>query len=623
MAHSSKSKIDFYWVRWGVWSFYPAGLSAIFLGVFTGCTSVQTLPSPTAASALAHRLEAPGDPDKLKDTYPVKQVVEQEMTGLEFEEQNLRRELLRQADTYARFKLGRLTLQDKVLRKAECESGKTMAAFCDDGVSDRKGARPIRARRRTTASTVVFKSILRGDLHPLRQATEADLLAGMKRITKVEALSRIAQQIDREMETLPAVDPSATVPAGSTTDPAAAAVSQLSCVNSLLQSVVAMKLEQFFPEKTAQERAERYYLNAVRCRSDLIGARAAYRLSLIFISEGRYAEAEPKLEFITRQADARDYYSRAYYWLSQAAGQRGDVVRKKEWITRLLGEFPFSLHALLLGESDLLTLLSKDGDQEPRVRFRSKSQPQLNETVRIVEAMEATGSGSATIPALEDLIASLKSAEPEFQLYVAVLLRRAGDNVKKFQLLSVLLRENPTLFSLSTMRLLYPLHQFELIRNHEAEADPWLVLSLVRQESAFNTHARSPAGAVGLMQLMPATARRMEHITKRQLFEPSVNLRLGVRYFSRLLNRYDGSAELALAAYNAGPDRVDEWIRRYPTTSPLLFVDLIPFKETREYVASIARNYFWYQKLYEQHEGFESLPKARSGSAFALFRKTD
>ena len=64
------------------------------------------------------------------------------------------------------------------------------------------------------------------------------------------------------------------------------------------------------------------------------------------------------------------------------------------------------------------------------------------------------------------------------------------------------------------------------------------------------------------------------------------------------MNRYDGDASLALAAYNAGANRIDEWTRRYPVKDKILFLDLIPFKETRQYISSIARNYFWYTSLY-------------------------
>ena len=88
-----------------------------------------------------------------------------------------------------------------------------------------------------------------------------------------------------------------------------------------------------------------------------------------------------------------------------------------------------------------------------------------------------------------------------------------------------------------------------------------------------------------------------------------------MRFFSRLNERYGGEAELALAAYNAGPENVDIWQARYPVANRLLFVDLIPFRETREYVASIARNYFWYKKLYEEESALHLLPPAAVAAA--------
>jgi soluble lytic murein transglycosylase len=154
------------------------------------------------------------------------------------------------------------------------------------------------------------------------------------------------------------------------------------------------------------------------------------------------------------------------------------------------------------------------------------------------------------------------------------------------------------MLSRSTLELFYPLHRFEILEKHKGRLDPYLAAALIRQESGFNERARSPAGAMGLMQLMPATARRMERVSRLELFDPRTNVRLGVRYFAGLLDRFGGDAELALAGYNAGPDRVDQWLKRYPVANRALFVDLIPFRETRDYVSFIARNYYWYQALY-------------------------
>ena len=90
-------------------------------------------------------------------------------------------------------------------------------------------------------------------------------------------------------------------------------------------------------------------------------------------------------------------------------------------------------------------------------------------------------------------------------------------------------------------------------------------------------------------------------------------MRIGTQFFSKMLERFDGNVEFALAAYNAGPERVDEWRKRYPVSDRLLFLDLIPFKETREYVASIARNYYWYTRLYPNGK--------RQPASFAVFKK--
>jgi soluble lytic murein transglycosylase len=137
-----------------------------------------------------------------------------------------------------------------------------------------------------------------------------------------------------------------------------------------------------------------------------------------------------------------------------------------------------------------------------------------------------------------------------------------------------------------------------LIRKYSGETDPFFVAALIRQESGFNPWAKSRVGAMGLMQLMPATARRIERTSKKSLLIPETNIRIGTKYIGRLVNRYYRDAELALAAYNAGAERVDDWTRRYPTTDRMLFLDLIPYKETRDYVALIGRNFYWYHTLY-------------------------
>ena len=135
--------------------------------------------------------------------------------------------------------------------------------------------------------------------------------------------------------------------------------------------------------------------------------------------------------------------------------------------------------------------------------------------------------------------------------------------------------------------------------------DPFLVASLIRQESEFNAGAISRANAVGLMQLLPKTGKTVARQVKLkgynapQLYTPAVNLQLGTRYFKDMVDKYNGQFEYALAAYNAGSDRVSDWLGEGHYRDPQEFVESIPFTETREYVQAILRNASVYRQLYQ------------------------
>jgi len=131
----------------------------------------------------------------------------------------------------------------------------------------------------------------------------------------------------------------------------------------------------------------------------------------------------------------------------------------------------------------------------------------------------------------------------------------------------------------------------------DERVDPALVHALCRQESEFNADAKSPVGASGLMQLMPSTARGIARrykvrYSKSQLTSPAYNTQLGEAFLNDLIDSYDGSYFLALAAYNAGPGRVKEWMDlfgdpRDPDVDPVDWIERIPFTETRRYVIKI------------------------------------
>jgi soluble lytic murein transglycosylase len=138
--------------------------------------------------------------------------------------------------------------------------------------------------------------------------------------------------------------------------------------------------------------------------------------------------------------------------------------------------------------------------------------------------------------------------------------------------------------------------------------DPYLVASLIRQESEFNPSAVSPANAYGLMQLLPSVAKSLakKHGIKKfdarqQLLNPSINLELGTVNLRQVLDRFGGQVEYALAAYNAGDTPVRQWLASSDYKDVPEFVESIPYTETRDYVQAILRNREMYRNLYPLH----------------------
>jgi len=130
-------------------------------------------------------------------------------------------------------------------------------------------------------------------------------------------------------------------------------------------------------------------------------------------------------------------------------------------------------------------------------------------------------------------------------------------------------------------------------RAEEFALDPAWVFAVARQESAFMADARSPAGALGLMQIMPATGKDIATKLKAtgfrtaKLLQPSLNVRFGTWYLRHLLNRIGDNPVLATAGYNAGPHRVDRWLPKKGELATDIWIETIPFRETRKYVRRI------------------------------------
>jgi soluble lytic murein transglycosylase len=175
---------------------------------------------------------------------------------------------------------------------------------------------------------------------------------------------------------------------------------------------------------------------------------------------------------------------------------------------------------------------------------------------------------------------------------------------------------------LAYWRILFPEVYWDTIRTESARnnLDPYLVASLIRQESEFNPSAISKANAYGLMQLLPRVGNQMSHelglgsIEPRQLLDPILNIKLGTRYLRQTMDKFGSVPEYVLAAYNAGDSRVTDWQAAGPYHGIDEFVESIPFTETRDYVQAIMRN----QEIYRAIDQYEQTTQHAQASRSAL-----
>lgn len=157
------------------------------------------------------------------------------------------------------------------------------------------------------------------------------------------------------------------------------------------------------------------------------------------------------------------------------------------------------------------------------------------------------------------------------------------------------------------LRREFPTAEIDALYRYGAaeDVDPFLVLGLMRQESVYRQWALSPVGAIGLLQIMPRTGARVAalmgdpHYSPEQLEDPATNVRYGVWYLARLLDRFEGAFPLAVASYNGGPHNVSSWLRPWGTSIRMDdFVEQIPYGETRDYVKKVTGYYATYLALY-------------------------
>jgi len=351
------------------------------------------------------------------------------------------------------------------------------------------------------------------------------------------------------------------------------------------------------------------------------GKYAAYvhwKLAWLEFRLGRNAEAKQLFEKQIELYPASNQVVPALYWRGHIAEDEHDYPRARAYYQKIVDRFRYYYYADLARTRLRALPASPDPVADPLLDHIPALRPLSGLANTEVPADDLRAQKSLLLEngalyelALRELQAANTNGDAPWALSQMAHLYQEQERYDRA--LQVLKRAVPGYFGLEIEQLprpvweaLFPRPWWSAVKKYAAEnqLDPYLVAALIRQESEFNPAAVSPADAIGLMQLLPITGRRMAHELKVRrysvgmLAEPGVNVQLGTRYFRELVEKFDGNLEAALAAYNAGVDRVEEWRSSGNFREPAEFVESIPFTETREYVQAIMRNAGIYHRLY-------------------------
>ena len=312
-------------------------------------------------------------------------------------------------------------------------------------------------------------------------------------------------------------------------------------------------------------------------------------VALRFLNDPERAKAH--FAFLGTGVTAPISVARGEYWLGRAWAAAGDL-RTADQHYRVAAAYPFTFYGQLAIEAL--------GDQAPEIPFPDDLEPDANaltifEARPLVHAMHILAEVEEPLHfdrfarALDDQIELKGEVSAYYDLVMAerkTYLAVRGAKVA---------RNNGA----EVPSIVYPVvYVPETAKRYAEEA---LILGLSRQESEFNPRAYSSARAKGMMQLIDSTARLtarkegLPYSSRRLLDDPEYNLTLGAAHLSHLFERFRGSHIMVLAAYNAGPHRVDQWVKAYgdprtPEVDPIDWIELIPFSETRNYVMRVLEN---------------------------------
>lgn len=371
-----------------------------------------------------------------------------------------------------------------------------------------------------------------------------------------------------------------------------------------LSAALMIRAEEFFPFPKARALSKDLFEHARHClqENSVSYERLFLRQGLYALYDGDLARSKELLLAAKKSTVTSERY-RVLYWLGKLDQGAGKAPKESAHWTELMNEYPLSFYAIEASaqlKKDPMEMITqrKIGSLKRQVN----DDPELNRMIRWLEALYVFKKPSAVAKWASWIVrANEEALDVDVLHYLSTLKIASGMYRSNISMLFGYFRKNPTALNEEGLKLLYPRPYYSLIQEaSKGKIDTYLVLGLVRQESAFDPRAVSRAKAKGLMQIIPGTARRLASKGDRKLLNEKDNTTMGVKYLMQMSNRFDGQVELVLAAYNAGPHKVDGWLKRNPNRAenPLLWNDLIPYMETRDYVVSILRNNYLYARLY-------------------------
>lgn len=346
-------------------------------------------------------------------------------------------------------------------------------------------------------------------------------------------------------------------------------------------------------------------------------AEGLWRVGWVYYRTARYREAVDTLRVIADLHDS-DFEPQALYWMARA-WEQSEPIRARDYYLRLCARYVYTYYCQLArARSDVPPL-----DQPTSESVTSDAQSSIATDTPLPRSNR---SGIEQQPAYRRAIElKILGLESDAAHELAILTDRYAQDADTLMVLSVMLNEVEAYHHALRLararfrdklertggtvapemwKVAYPTGLVPTIKEQGAKGvDPYLVAAIIREESQYDWKAVSRVGAIGLMQVMPGTANAVAQrsgfppVVREDLFDQETNIRIGVRYVEQLLDQFSGNLAQTIAAYNAGPVVVGNWVALHRSRSQDEFVELIPYQETRQYVKRVLRSYREYIRL--------------------------